>query len=94
MEYVIEAILDLILEGSIELSSNKKVPKWIRYPLIVFIVLFFSIVILGLFILGLSIMKENIILGFIIVGVSLFLLVGSIIKFKKIYITKVENKNI
>lgn len=94
MEYIIEAILDLILEGSMEISSNKKISKWIRYPLILFIILFYSIVIIGLFILGLMILKENILFGFFIIVLSLFMLIGSIVKFKKIYGKKVEDKNI
>ena len=94
MEYIIEAILDLILDGSMEISSNKKISKWIRYTLILFIILFFSIVIIGLFILGLMILKENILFGFFIIILSLFMLIGSIVKFKKIYGKKVEDKNI
>lgn len=30
MEFVIELLLDLIIEGSIEVGKNKKVSKWIR----------------------------------------------------------------
>jgi len=49
MEFLIEELLNLIFEGSIEISSNKKVSKWIRYPLIVIIILFFSVIILSIF---------------------------------------------
>lgn len=37
MDELIEFILDLLLEGGIELSANKKVSKWIRYPIIAFL---------------------------------------------------------
>lgn len=34
MEIVFEILIELILEGTMEASKNKKVPKIIRYPLI------------------------------------------------------------
>ena len=88
MEEIIEIVLDLILEGSMELSQNKKLPKWIRYSLIGFLILFFSIVIISLFIIGLVILKESI-LGYLIIIISLLLLIGGIIKVKKVYSKKV-----
>ncbi len=91
MEFLIELLLDLVLEGSIEISSNKKVSKFIRYPLIILIILFFSIVIFGLLLLGIMIIKDNILIGLFIIAISLFLLIASIIKFKTIYLNKKEN---
>lgn len=88
MEFVIELLLELIFEGSIELSSNRKVPKWIRYPLIVLIVLIFTVLIVGMFIIGIFILDETILCGVFFVGLSIFFLVGSIIKFKKLYLEK------
>ena len=88
MEFLIEELLDLILEGSIEVSSNKKVPRCIRYPLIVIIILFFSIVIFGLLILGIALTKENLVAGILIILFSLILLIGWIVKFRKIYFNK------
>ena len=88
MEEIIEIVLDLILEGSMQLSQNKKLPKWIRYSLIGFLILFFSIVIISLFIIGLVILKESI-LGYLIIIISLLLLIGGIIKVKKVYSKKV-----
>ena len=52
MDLLIEIILELILEGSIEISSNKKVPKWIRYPLIFIITALFLTIIIGILFLG------------------------------------------
>lgn len=88
MELLFEIILDLILEGSIEASLNKKVPKIIRYFLIILICLFFSIVILGLFIIGISFLNKNIYASLLIITVSIVMLIVSIYKFKKIYIEK------
>lgn len=93
MEYIIEFILELILEGSIEISKNRKVSKYIRYPLIILIVLFFATVIGLILFLGLFILKENIIAGIIILLIGLFMLISAIIKFRKTYLTKKEKSN-
>lgn len=93
MDLLIEIILELILEGSIEISSNRKVPKWIRYPLILILTILFSIIIVGIFILGLYIYKESIILSILLIICSIALLIGCIIKFKKLYLEKREKEN-
>lgn len=92
MEFLIELLLDLIIEGSIEISSNKKVSKFIRYPLIVLIILFFTLFILGLMLLGVIILKENIYFGIFLLIIVLILLISGINKFKNIYLEKKENK--
>lgn len=90
MEYLFEFLLDLILETGIEVSSNKKISKMIRYPLILLIVLFFALVIFGLLFLGILILNKNIWAGIFIISVSAILLISAIIKFKKIYINKLK----
>lgn len=37
---LIEALIELIFDNSLELAKNKKISKWIRYPLIILIILF------------------------------------------------------
>lgn len=93
MEDIIEFILELILEGSIELSSNKKLTKWIRYPLIFIISIFFLAIILLIFILGIYIYKDSIPLSIAFIILSIALFIGAINKFKQIYIEKKENNN-
>ena len=88
MEFIIELILELLLEGSIEVSSNRKVSKWIRYPLIIFITtIFFGIILLIIF-LGLSLLNDWLLAGiaFLIIGIIMF--ISAIIKFKKLYIER------
>ena len=88
MEFLIELLLELIFEGGIEISSNKKISKLIRYPLIFLIVLTFLSVIIGIFILGLLIFKENIYLYLLMFLISVILLICLFFKFKKLYIEK------
>ncbi len=47
MELLLEIIFELIVEGSVEVAKNRKISKWIRYPLVVLISLFI-IAIIGL----------------------------------------------
>ncbi len=92
MEYLFEFILELIFEGSIEVSKCKKVPKFIRYPLILIITLFFITVIGLIYLAGVLSLKENIILGVFFILLGLYMSIMSIIKFKNIYLIKVDNK--
>lgn len=90
MEFIFEILLDLIIEGCFEASSNKKVPKIIRYPLIALIVLFFTSVIFGIFILGMSLWNKNIYGSLFIILLSIIMLILSIYRLKKVYL---ERKN-
>ncbi len=93
MEYVFEFIIELIFEGSIEVTKNSKFPKYIRYPLIVLLMLFF-ITVIGLILLtGVLSFKKNIILGFFFILLGIGMFVMSIIKFKKIYLTKRDSNS-
>ena len=42
MEFLVDLIMALAFEGTLELSTSRKIPNWIRYPLIVLIGLFFA----------------------------------------------------
>lgn len=88
MELIFEILLELILEGSIETSQNKKVSKWIRYPLIFIICLFFLGVFCLLMFIGIISLKQNLYLGIFLILVSPLLVVASILKFKKVYLSK------
>lgn len=85
MDLLFEIVVELLLEGSLEISSNRKISKWIRYPILVMLILFFGVVIVGLFGFGIYIFKDSIPLSIIIIICSIIILVGCIIKFRKIY---------
>lgn len=94
MDLVIEFLMELLFEGAMEVSKNRKVSNWIRYPLIIFIVLLFGFVIFGIFILGIASRKENLLLSILLIALSIFLLVACILKFKKVYLEKKKDINI
>lgn len=85
MDIIIEIFFDLLLEGSIELSTNKKVPKWIRYPLIMVMLFLLAIVIYGLFYSGLVQINKNFFFGAILILIGLALVIGIVFKIIKEY---------
>ncbi|MBP3919992.1 MAG: hypothetical protein J6D28_00335 [Bacilli bacterium] len=92
MGKIFELIIELVLNGCFKVSKNKKIPKYIRYPLIAIISLFFIAIIELIFIVGALSLKENMLLGIFLIFAGLFLLKMSIISFKKIYLTKINKE--
>lgn len=92
MEFICEFIFEILFESSIEVSKSKKVSKYIRYPLIAIISLFFIAVIGLIFFVGIIVLKESVIAGIFFILIGLYMIVASIIKFKKVYLSKINNK--
>lgn len=88
MDFLFEILLEFALEGGMEASKSKKVPRIIRYLLIAIIVLFFAIIILGLFAIGILMLKESIAGGIFMILISIILFISAIIKFRKVYLSK------
>ena len=93
MDLIIEFIIELILEGSFELSKNLKTPKWLRYPLIILVLLFFIAIIAIIFIVGLITLKESTIIGLLLIVISVAFTVFSVAKFIDIYIKRNPNSD-
>ena len=87
MDFIIELIFEFLFDGMLETSKSNRVPKFIRYPLIIIIILFFILVIGFIFIVSILSFKESIIAGILLI-IDLFLFVGSIYKFRKEYFSK------
>ena len=79
MDNLIEILLDLIVNGSIEMLPNKKVPKIIR----IIISLILISIILGIIILGIVLLKGSLLGGILIIIVGVLLLIGILIKLIK-----------
>jgi len=85
MDIIFEMILEIFLEGSLEICSNKKLSKWIRYPLLMILTLIFIAIVLGLLMLGIYLFKTSIIISLIFIVCSFLLCIGTIIKLKNLY---------
>lgn len=42
MDFILEFLLELVVEGGMEASGNRKLSRWIRYPLMILTILFFA----------------------------------------------------
>lgn len=92
MEFILEILLELILEGTLEISKNNKVPKMIRYPAILFIIILFVGVTVLIFLTGvLAYQKINKICGIFFGLLGIIFLIASNLKLKKLYLRK-QNK--
>lgn len=93
MDDLLEFIFEVLLELGEDVSSNRKKSKWIRYPILAIIILFYIGVVGITLFFGLSSLKENKFLGLIFILLSLFFVVGLFIKIRKLYINKGGNNN-
>ena len=92
MEFIFEFIFEFLFESSIEVSKSKKVSKYIRYPLIALISLFFIAVIGLIFYVGIIALKESVIAGIVLILIGLYMIIASIIKLRKVYLSKTNNE--
>ena len=88
MEFLFEILLELILEGTMEASQNKKVPKLVRVVLIVLISAFYLSVIGLILFIGVSCWKTNKIGGLLIITIGLVIFIMAAVKFRKMYLDK------
>ncbi len=88
MDYLIEFLVELILEGTLEASKSKKIPKTIRYFLIGIISLFFILIIGMIILTGILYIKENVMGALFLIILGIIMLILSIVKFRQIYLDK------
>lgn len=86
MDLLLEFIFELVLESSIEIAKDKKVNKWIRYPVALFLSLFIIAVICVLLYVGIMFFIDeeiNIRLaGILFIVFDIILIISAIRKIK------------
>lgn len=92
MEFIFELILELALDGTVEVVQDRKVPKYIRYPLLAILALLFLAVIGLIIFAGIMVLEENILVGVFLILLGLLLFVVSIIQFRKTYLIKISKE--
>lgn len=90
MEFVIEAVLDLLFDCTLEASTSRRLPRWLRYVLIGFVGLCFLAFLGVIFLVGVLLWKESILgaVAVLVFGLAMSFLV--IRKFRRVYIEKKE----
>ncbi len=43
MEFLMELVIDLLLDGSVEVAKSRKISKWIRYPVIAMLAILYVV---------------------------------------------------
>lgn len=92
VELIGELIIELLFEGGIEIYSNRKLSKWIRYPAGVLLILFFAVIPIGIMVLGVFLWQENILASILIIGIGLLMLGAGVFKFRKIYLKEKQKR--
>lgn len=88
-EFIFELIAEVLVDGGIEVSTNKKISKWIRYPILFILISLFLAVEFLVFFVGISIFEKSALGSILIIFVGIILFIGVIFRFRKLYI---ENK--
>lgn len=76
MALIIEFVGEVIIEGIIELIQNKKISKWIRYPLLIIISLFYTAIIAAITFVSIKYFSKNSLLSIFLLSVDVLLIVG------------------
>lgn len=88
MEILIEILGEIVLEGIVELITNKKISKWIRYPVSVIFFAFYLIVIMLIGMLAIKLWSDSLIGAIIMLAIDVLLITGLTFIVKKVVSTK------
>lgn len=92
MDDIIEFILDFILECGIEICKSSKIPRYIKYPLILIISLVFIVIIGIILFVIFSILKNNLVVAIILLAIILIMLVLVILKYRRTFLVEINKK--
>ena len=65
MDTVLELLLDLFLEGGMEVSKSKQVPKYIRYPVLALVACLELILLIGI-----AELRDSAFLGLLLIALA------------------------
>ncbi len=82
MEFLVEFVFELLLEGGLVATYTKRIPKAIRYILTALIALFFTAVATFLIVLGVLLWRDSILGGALLIFSVISLLVSLIVKMR------------
>ena len=83
MDFLIELIGEIFIEGLFELATNKKVPKIIRYPLLTLFILLYSALVGLLILLGIRLYFDSKLASFILLGLAIGLVIITVVSIRK-----------
>ncbi len=84
IEIIIEFIAEIFIDNTDNIIKNKKISKWIRYPVIFITILLCVLITVVPIILGIVLLNKNIIASIIFITIGIIFLIGIIYKIKKV----------
>ena len=93
MEDIIELLVELFWDGALALSTDNRLPKWVRYPAIGLIVLLFSAVVGLILALVIHLLGDIWYVGVILIALDALFVFWAIRKFRRVYILKRDKWN-
>lgn len=85
MEYILELLVELLLDGKFEITDKKSTPSWLKYPLIVIILFILLGIIVVILLTGILTIKDTPLLGILIIIIGILFITYTILKFIHIY---------
>ena len=83
MDFILEFLGELLFEGALYTTTNRKISKWIRYPLLIIIFSFFAFIAFGLFALGWKLLAKQPLVSMIFFTLDGMIIYYGITFFKK-----------
>lgn len=76
-EDMLEFIGEVILEAVMEITKNKKLSKWIRYPILLLVMMFYGFIVLGILSLGIQMfLDQKLLTAVLFIGIDAILIGG------------------
>ncbi len=85
MDFILDLLIDFVLEDGLEASQNKKLPKGVRYFILTVVILLYALIIGFVVWFGIDALKDNIAVGVGILIFAVVFLVLCIAKFVSAY---------
>ena len=70
MDTVLELLLDLFLEGGMEVSKSKQVPKYIRYPVLALVFAILVACLELILLIGIAELRDSAFLGLLLIALA------------------------
>lgn len=83
MDTVLELLLDLFLEGGMEVSKSKQVPKLIRYPVMALVIAILAACLGLILIAGIAMLRESIVAGLLLIALAVLAAFFGIQRFRR-----------
>lgn len=94
MDDLLEVIVELVLDLLFEASGDKKLPKWVRYPLIGILSLLACGMVVILVAASISLMKDNVVAGAIVLAVVCLVILALVVVMVRRYRKRKKEKDI